>query len=147
MPHAPRLARSLVALSALAAAAPLAPLAVVGAQAVVVPAAYTPHGAAIAAPAVPLRGVFRISMQKQNAAAVPATLIVERRGERLDASLVVDHHVSVLESVRVDGDVLEATVRTEAGPSKLRVRISGDSVDGTLTARRDVWKVLGDRSA
>jgi hypothetical protein len=97
--------------------------------------------------AAPWRGVFRVQLQHGTTVAVPATIIVERLGGQLSATMLVDERVSPLQSPRFTGDVLEAVVSTESGPAKLSLRVSGDTMDGTLTAKKRAWTVRGERSA
>jgi hypothetical protein len=134
-----RLARALAAASLAATLVPAGPAPAQDAALRAAPAA-NPE-------ASPVRGVFRVELRRGDRLAVPATIIVERVGGVVTATMLVDQRVTPLQSARVDGDVLEGVVSTEAGPAKLSLRVAGDAADGTLTARRLAWKVRGERSA
>jgi hypothetical protein len=94
-----------------------------------------------------LRGVFRVMLQEVGKSPVPAAIVLERRDGVLTASLLIDENVSPMRSVENEGEILRATVNTERGPAAVMVRISGDSVAGTITAKKHAWKVTGARSA
>jgi hypothetical protein len=106
-----------------------------------------PHDSTVAAPTTALRGVFRVVLEADGKVPVPATILLEERAGQLSASLLIDERVSLMRSVQSDGETVRAIVNTSNGLAQLTIRVSGDTVDGTITAKRHAWKVSGTRSA
>jgi hypothetical protein len=138
------IARPLVARAALAAALLASSGAALGAMPV------TPRGGAdstAAAEPSSMRGVYRVVLEEAGRAPVAATIVVERQYDQLEVSLLVDDRVSLLHSVKADGDTLQAKFSTAGGPATLSLRIDGNVVKGTMTSKHRAWKVTGERSA
>lgn len=137
-------ARPLIARAALSAALFASSGAALGAMPV------TPRGtadSAVAAEPTAMRGVYRVVLEEAGRAPVAATILVERQYDQLEVSLLVDDRVSLLHSVKADGDTLQAKFSTAGGPATLSIKIDGNSVKGTMTAKHRAWKVSGERSA
>ena len=94
-----------------------------------------------------LRGVFRVVIEEEGRVPVPATIVLEERAGQLAASLLIDERVSLMRSVEVDGETMRAVVNTSNGLAQLTIRVSGNTVDGTITAKKHAWKLSGERSA
>jgi hypothetical protein len=97
--------------------------------------------------ATALRGVFRVVLEEEGSVPVPATIVLEERAGQLAASLLIDERVSLMRSVETDGGTLSAVVNTSNGLAKLTIRVTGNTVDGTVTAKKHAWKISGERSA
>jgi hypothetical protein len=97
--------------------------------------------------ATALRGVFRVVLEEEGSVPVPATIVLEERAGQLAASLLIDERVSLMRSVETDGATLSAVVNTSNGLAKLTIRVTGNTVDGTVTAKKHAWKISGERSA
>jgi hypothetical protein len=97
--------------------------------------------------ATALRGVFRVVLEEEGSVPVPATIVLEERAGQLAASLLIDERVSLMRSVETEGGTLRAVVNTSNGLAKLTIRVNGNTVDGTVTAKKHAWKISGERSA
>jgi hypothetical protein len=98
-------------------------------------------------PTSSMRGVYRVVMESEGRAPIAATIVVEQPFDQLEVSLLVDDHVSLLNSVRVEGDTLSAKFSTSHGAATISLRMSGNSANGTITIKGRTWKVAGERSA
>jgi hypothetical protein len=90
--------------------------------------------------------VFRVLLQEDGGPPLPALILVERREGRLEAMLLIDLRVSLLRVVCSDERTLRAELATEHGASELSITITDATVAGTLTAKKHVWRVRGERS-
>ncbi len=77
---------------------------------------------------------------------VPAKVMLEHRSGRLEAMLIVDQRIAAMRVVRSDAESIRAIVTMPDGTGELTLRVSGDTIEGTLTARKHAWKVTGVRS-
>jgi hypothetical protein len=131
--------RALATITLLAAAAPAAAAAPGNGLTI------SPPAGAAAASAAP-RGVFDVVIEAEGAAPVPGKLLVEQRGQRVEATLIVDQRVSAMRVVRSDARSLQASLPTTHGVGVMSLRLDGDAIGGTLTAKKQTWKVSGTRS-
>lgn len=96
-------------------------------------------------PAAPV-GVFRIVLEEDRREAVPARIVVERRNGAVEAMLLIDQRVTPLRLLRADAGSLRAALATEDGAGELSVTVTDAGVTGTLTVKKRVWRVTGERS-
>jgi len=93
------------------------------------------------------RGVFRLALDGGTAGRAPATIIIERVGDQVEATLLMDERITTLDHVRVDGDRVTADVQTSSGRARVSLVVDGDAVTGTLTVGKQTYTVTGTRSA
>ena len=90
-------------------------------------------------------GVYRIEAVTPDEV-VPMVVLVERSGERLHATVIVDNAAAALERVRHDGGELRGVLHTSRGRGDLVLRATPDGVEGTLTVGKRQWSMTGVRS-
>jgi hypothetical protein len=100
-----------------------------------------------AAPRSAWNGVFRVQLSLGTKDAAPAALVVERVMDELSGFMLVDTRSASLTGIRIEGDVFRARVTTAQGNGELTLRIVGDAVSGTLKVGKQIWDVVGQRSA
>ena len=135
---------TMVALTARSAAAQAA-LAPTGTQPAAVAASLQTAETAETA-AVTWAGVYRVDLVKGNET-VPARVVVDRAGQRLDGLMLVGSAASALGSVRGTATELRGTISTSSGAGELVLRATESGVAGTLKVGKATWTVTGRRSA
>ena len=140
-------ARTLALALGLAATAAAVPAAHAGAQAARTAfAATTPASTVDMTAMAPWAGVYRISLAR-GTEVVPARVMVERVGPRLDGTVLVGSEATSLANMRGDGAELRAEMLTSRGRGQLVLRVTPAGLVGTLTVGKSVWEVSGERSA
>jgi hypothetical protein len=107
----------------------------------------SPGSASARAPAavVEWSGVYRIEAVSTDEV-VPMVVLVERAGERLQVTMIVDNAATALELVRHEGGELRGVLQTSRGRGDLVLRATSEGVAGTLAVGKRRWTVTGVRS-
>lgn len=111
----------------------------------------TPPAAAVSAapsadPSAAWAGVYRVAITKGDET-VHARVVMERDGEALAGTVLIEATASALTKLRHEGETLRATLLTSHGRGELALRATTDGVAGTLTVGKVTWTVEGKRSA
>lgn len=100
------------------------------------------------APRTAWSGVFRVQLSLgTREIGAPAAIVIERVLAGPSGFMVVDARTVSLSNIRVEGDVLRARVTTGDGVGVLTLRVTGDTVSGTMKVGKQTWDVVGERSA
>jgi hypothetical protein len=112
---------------------------------------------AVAPPAVPASpgcltpqrtGVFRLSTTRADGMpGVPAMLVLENIHGCLEASIVTDAHgPAMIDHLALDGDTLTGSVVLSTQPATVAFRVTDTTVDGSIVAGKERWRVDGRRT-
>jgi hypothetical protein len=105
----------------------------------------TPAAIAAAAAVAEWTGVYRVEARNRGEM-VPMRVVVERLGDGMGATLLVDNSATALDKVRNEGGEFRAVITTSAGRGDLVLRATAGGVTGTLTVGKTTWTVTGERT-